>query len=118
VTAVAHLTPAKEREIILVADRYENPDLPAAIWRALKVYAAQDVKSYNMAVYLPPLGPADPMWAGFPALVHFVDRGDLAAKTVDVGGMEFYASAVVSADPFALAEALKRIADCGLRIAD
>ena len=36
-------------------------------------------------------------------------RGDLAAKTVDVGGMEFYASAVVSADPFALAEALKRM---------
>jgi hypothetical protein len=118
VAAVAHLVPAKEREIVLVADRYENPDLPAAIWRALKVYAAQDVKSYNMAVYLPPLGPADPGWAGFPVLVHFVDRGDLAAKTVDVGGMEFYASAVVSADPFALAEALKKIADCGLRIAD
>ena len=111
VTAVAHLTPAKEREIILVADRYENPDLPAAMWRALKVYAAQDVKSYNMAMYMPPIGPADPAWAHFPVLVHFVDRGDLNAKTVDVGGMEFYASAVVSADPFALAEALKRIAD-------
>jgi galactose-1-phosphate uridylyltransferase len=108
VAAVAHLTPAKEREIVLVADRYENPDLPAAIWRALKVYAAQDVKSYNMAVYLPPLGPTDPAWAGFPVLVHFVDRGDLAAKTVDVGGMEFYASAVVSADPFALAEELRK----------
>jgi hypothetical protein len=108
VTAVAHLVPAKEREIILVTDRYENPDLPAALWRALKVYAAQDVKSYNMAMYMPPLGPADPGWAGFPVLAHFVDRGDLAAKTVDVGAMEFYASAVVSADPFALAEELRR----------
>jgi len=107
VTALAHLTPAKEREIILVADRYENPDLPAALWRALKVYAAQDVKAYNLAVYMPPLGEPDPDWRGFPVLAYLVDRGDPAAKTADVGAMEMYASAVVSSDPFALAEAMK-----------
>jgi len=36
-----------------------------------------------------------------------VDRGDPAAKTADIGAMELYASAVVSSDPFDLAEALK-----------
>jgi hypothetical protein len=108
VTALAHLVPAKDREMILVAGRFDAPDLPAAIWRALKVFAAQDVKSYNLAVYMPPMGAPDPAWAGFPVLVHLVDRGDLAAKTADIGAMEMYASAVVSADPFALAEAMKK----------
>lgn len=107
VAAVAHLTPAKEREIVLLAERFESPDLPRALHRALKVYARQDVKSYNLAVYMPPLGAPDPGWKGFPCLVHLVDRGDPAAKTADVGAMEMYASAVVSADPFQLAEAMK-----------
>ena len=110
VAALAHLTPAKEREIVLVADRFENPDLPQALWRALKVYAREDVKSYNLAVYMPPLGPPDPAWRGFPCLVHLVDRGDPAAKTADVGAMEMYASSVVSADPFKLAEAMRKSA--------
>ena len=108
VAAFAHLAPAKDREMILVADRFDAPDLPAAIWRALKVFAAQDVKSYNLAVYMPPMGAPDPTWAGFPVLVHLVDRGDLAVKAADIGAMEMYASAVVSADPFALAEAMKK----------
>jgi hypothetical protein len=108
VTAVSHLAPAKEREIILVTDRFDNPDLPQALWKALKVYAAQDVKSYNLAVYMPPLGEPDPEWRSFPVLVLLVDRGDPGAKTADVGAMEMYASAVVSSDPFAVAEAMKK----------
>lgn len=108
VAALSHLVPAKEREIILVADDLASPDLPEALYKALKVYAAQDVKSYNLAVYMPPLGPPDADWAGFPTLVFLVDRGDPAAKTADVGAMEMYASAVVSSDPFAVAEEMRR----------
>ena len=108
VRVVAHLTPAKERELILIADRFDDPDLPQAVWRALKVYADLDVKSYNLAVYMPPLGKPDPDWKGFPVLVHLVDRGDPAAKTADVGAMEMYASSVVSSDPFQVAEAMKK----------
>jgi hypothetical protein len=111
VAALAHLVPTKEREIILVADRFDAPGLPKAVWRALKVYAAQDVKSYNLAVYMPPLGDPDPAWKGFPVLVHLVDRGDPSAATADIGAMELYASAVVSSDPFALAEAMKKPSD-------
>jgi len=107
VTALAHLTPAKEKELILVCPALEAPETAAAIHRVLKVYAGLDVKSYNLAVYVPPLGPADPEWKGFPVLVHLVDRGDPGAKTADIGAMELYASAVVSSDPFALAEAMQ-----------
>ena len=116
VTALAHLTPIKEKELVLVADRFDEADLAAGIHRALKVFAALDVTSYNLAVYMPPLGPTDPDWEGFPVLVHLVDRGSPEAKTVDVGAMELYTSSVVSSDPFALAAALngnaERDADC------
>ena len=108
VAMLAHLTPAKERELVLVAPSYDDPDLPKAVWRALKTYAALDVKAYNLAVHMPPLGPPDPAWDGFPTLVYLVDRGNPAAKTTDIGAMELYASTVVSADPFAVAETLRR----------
>ncbi|HUS44577.1 MAG TPA: hypothetical protein VM219_00875 [Phycisphaerae bacterium] len=107
VTALAHLTPAKEKELILLCPALDAPDTASAIHRALRIYAGLDVKAYNLAVYMPPLGPADAAWEGFPVLVHLVDRGDPGAKTADIGAMELYASAVVSSDPFDLAEALK-----------
>ena len=109
VTALSNLVPAKEREIVLVTDRFDNPDLPQALWKALRVYAAQDVKSYNLAVYMPPLGKVDPDWRGFPVMVYLVDRGDPGAKTADIGAMEMYASAVVSTDPFLVAEEMRKM---------
>jgi hypothetical protein len=109
VTALAHLVPVKEKELVLLADRFDSPDLAPAVHRALKVYARLGVESYNMAVYMPPLGPADPAWEGFPVLVHFVDRGSPGAKTADVGAMELYTSSVVSSDPFDVAAALRRM---------
>jgi galactose-1-phosphate uridylyltransferase len=120
VTALAHLVPVKEKEIVLVCESLESPDTAAAIHRALRLYGRPplDVKSYNLAVYLPPLGDPDPEWATFPVLVHLVDRGDLAAKTADVGAMELYASSVVSSDPFGVAEALRGNAECGTRNAE
>jgi len=107
VTALAHLVPVKEKELVLVADRFDEPDLAPAVHRALKAYARLGVESYNMAVYLPPLGPADPAWESFPVLAHFVDRGSPGAKTADVGAMELYTSSVVSSDPFDVATALR-----------
>ena len=39
-------------------------------------------------------------------VVRMVDRGDLASRTSDVGGMELFAESVVASDPFWVAEAL------------
>ena len=108
VITLAHLTPVKERELVIVADDgLDSAGLPQAIWRALKVYAHLGVESFNLAVYAPPLGDADPAWADFPVQVYLVDRGDPGTKSADVGGMELYTSSVVSSDPFAVAEALR-----------
>jgi len=108
VTTLAHLTPVKERELVIVADDgLDSAGLPQALWRALKIYTRLDVKAFNMAVYTPPLGDPDPAWADFPVQVYLVDRGDPATKSADIGGMELYTSSVVSSDPFALAEAMK-----------
>jgi len=111
VATLAHLTPVKERELVLVAPSYDDPDLPRAVWRALKTYAALGVESFNLAVHTPPLGEPDPAWEGFPTLVYLVDRGDPSSRTTDWGGMELYASSVVSADPFDVAEALRASAE-------
>jgi hypothetical protein len=110
VRALAHLTPVKEKEIVLVCRSLDAPETAEAIYRALRVYAALDVKCYNLAVYMPPLGEPDPAWEGFPVLVHLVDRGDPGAKTADVGAMELYSSTVVAGDPFVLAEAMNDVA--------
>jgi len=109
VAICAHLTPLKERELVLVAPSYAAPDLPRAVWRALKAYARLGVCSFNLAVHTPPLGGPDPAWDGFPTLVYLVDRGDPRLRTTDVAGMELYGSSVVSADPFAVAEALRSV---------
>ncbi len=107
VRALAHLVPVKEKEIVLVCPALDAPETAEAIYRALRAYADLDVKCYNLAVYMPPMGEADPAWEGFPVLVHLVDRGDPGAKTADVGAMELYSSSVVSSDPFRLAEAMQ-----------
>ena len=110
VTTMAHLTPIKERELVIVADDgLDSAGLPKAVWRALKVYTRLGVESFNLAVYAPPLGGADPAWAEFPVQVFLVDRGDLKTKTADIGGMELYTSSVVSSDPFRLVEAVRNL---------
>jgi len=108
VAMLAHLTPLKERELVFVAPSYDDPELPRAIWGGLKTFAALGVESYNLAVHTPPLGEPDPDWEGFPTVVYLVDRGDPGSRTTDVGGMELYASSVVAADPFDVAEALRQ----------
>ena len=110
VTTLAHLAPIKERELVIVADDgLDSAGLSEAVWRALKGYARLDVKAFNMAVYMPPLGETDPAWADFPVQVYLVDRGDPATKSTDIGGMELYTSSVVSSDPFAVAEVVRQV---------
>ena len=46
-------------------------------------------------------------WDSMPPVVHLVDRGDPDSHSSDIGAMELYAAAVVGADPFAVADALR-----------
>ena len=106
VKGLAYLTPIKEKEILLWAPTVGEP-LYNAVHAVLEKYMKLCSISYNLALYLPPLGPSREKWEGFPALVRIVDRGDPNNKTADFGAMELYAASVVSSDPFRVAEIMQ-----------
>jgi len=107
VTVVAHLTPVREKEVLILAKGPGDP-LAGAAYRVLDCLMTRlGVRSFNLVVYMPPLAPTPEDWSGFPHMVRIVDRGDPMKRTNDVGAMELYASPVISTDPFHLIEALR-----------
>ncbi len=103
---IASLTPTKEREVVLLAGRWE-PELSDRIYDVL-AHLRDDlgVASFNLALAPPPLTPGE-RWQGFPVLAWIVDRGDPGSRTADFGAMELYGASVVGADPLALAASLR-----------
>ena len=90
-----HLTPIKEKEVIILTDDISN--LPHALSKTLRWYHDIGVRSFNLAVFLPPVDEKDV------CLVKIVDRGNLENRTCDIGCMELLArTSVVSSDPFKL----------------
>lgn len=107
------LTPIKDREVLLMvrAPRME-PSALLPLWDA--VYAVlraliddQGMRSFNLAVYLPPYGVTAEVWDDLPICVRIVDRGDPMTRAVNFGAMELFAGSVVSTDPFAVAAAAR-----------
>ena len=106
VDVLCHLTPVKEKEVVLVASALDG-QAAGAIYETLAVFRDQlAVRSFNLGALLPPLAPTDESWEGFPVFIRIVDRGDLGTRTSDIGGMELFAESVVAADPFAVHRAL------------
>ncbi len=106
---MASLVPIKEREVVIVGrPGQDERSLASAIARALDAYRALGVVSHNMVAYVPPLAGDAAQWSAFPPVVRLVDRGDPGSRTSDIGAMELYAASVISADPFAVSEALHR----------
>lgn len=101
---LAHLTPIKEKELILLSGSM-GEDLYRGIFQLIRLYIeVLSVRAFNVAVYLPPLGPTDEDWTDFPLIVRMVDRGDPASATSDIGAMEMFAQPVVASDPWRLAK--------------
>ena len=108
-TVAASLTPIKEREIILWGPSLDD-QFCQAVYRVLSCLRDSfRVRSFNLALSLPPLGPTPESWAGFPVLARVVDRGDPTSRTADLGAMELYASSVVASDPFEVAVHLQKV---------
>ncbi len=104
---LAYLTPIKEKETLLISDDLDD-DFIEAVYKTLRCFVQRlGVRSFNLALYWPPIDHVEEDWSGFPAIVRIVDRGDPNNKTADVGAMELYASSVVASDPFRVAEALQ-----------
>jgi hypothetical protein len=107
VTIVAHLTPIKERELLIVSTRgmdERDPAFADAVARALLAYRDRiGVRSFNLALWR---GPLDGRWTDFPPIVRLVDRGDLFTRPSDIGAMELYGTPIVGSDPYELIAAL------------
>jgi hypothetical protein len=114
VAIVSTLTPVKERELLIIGQPgmdERDPAFAATVARAVVAYRdLLGVRAFNMALHRPPIdhaaAPAD-RWDTMPPVVHLVDRGDPDSHSSDIGAMELYAAAVVGADPFAVADALR-----------
>jgi len=103
---LAHLTPIKENEVIIISDRLDDM-LKCAVYKVLRCFVETlGVRSFNLALYMRPIDTVPEDWRGFPIVVRVVDRGDLNNKTADFGAMELYGSSVITSDPFRVAQAL------------
>ena len=107
VRAFASLSPIKEKELVVIGEDPGDASLGRAVGALLRGYVEDlGVRAFNVAFYMPPIGPAQEDWADFPTVVYIVDRGDPSNRTSDMGAMELYAASVVASDPFRVAEAL------------
>jgi hypothetical protein len=108
VATLAHLTPIKERELLVVGPPgmdERDPSFTDAVARALLAYRDRlGVRSFNLALWREPL---DGRWPGFPPIVRLVDRGDPFSRPSDIGGMELYGTPIVGADPYEVIQALR-----------
>jgi hypothetical protein len=101
---MAYLTPIKEKEFLLLSDDFLELAKPISL--ILKCYYKLGVRSFNLAIFMPPLNSKDTF------LARIVDRGNPLERTSDIGGMELYAgTSVVASDPFILIEKLKDFLD-------
>lgn len=112
VMLLAHLTPVKEREILVVGrpgmDERE-PSFADAVTHALATFRDRlGVRSFNLALWRRPLvgGDAVTAWDGFPPIVRIVDRGDPFSRPSDIGAMELYGTPIVASDPYDVIAAL------------
>ncbi len=107
VKILAHLTPFKDNEVILLAEEL-NLSFKNMIYDVLACFRDRlGVNSFNLGLVTPPLAETEESWADFPVTAWLVDRGDPGSRVSDIGGMEIYAASVVSSDPFELARELR-----------
>jgi hypothetical protein len=110
VVLAAHLTPRKERELLVIGSPgMEETDSPFADALAQTLIAYRDrvgVSSFNLALWRPPLAMAEG-WEAIPPIARLVDRGDPYLRPSDIGAMELYGTPIVGSDPYDLIEALR-----------
>jgi len=109
VITLASLTPIKEREVLVIGQPgmdERDRSFTDAVARVL--VASRDrlgVRSFNLALWRPPLAAADG-WDGIPPIVRIVDRGDPLQRPSDIGAMELYGTPIVGSDPYDVIAAL------------
>jgi hypothetical protein len=112
--AFAHLTPLRDREIVLLANQGPGrqgaraQDLADALYAILRgLIDRQGVRAFNVAIALPPLAATTEDWCDIPVIARLADRGDPLAASSDLGAMELFATGCVVSDPFEVASSLR-----------
>jgi hypothetical protein len=110
VSTLAHITPLKERELLVVGPPgMDERNAAFADEVSAALLALRDrlgVRSFNLALWRPPL--ADALgWEALGPLARIVDRGDPASRASDMGAMELYGTPVVGSDPWEVVAALR-----------
>ena len=114
VRILAHLTPFKDNEVVLMAGDLGLP-FKERLYEVLACFRDRlGVGSFNLSLVIPPLTETEENWDGFPVMAWLVDRGSPDSLVSDVGGMEIYASSVVASDPFELARRLREYLSDGV----
>jgi hypothetical protein len=108
VKVLAHLSPFKDNEVIIIANEL-GLSFKERLYEVLACYRDRlGIASFNLALVTPPLAETEENWDGFPVVAWLVDRGSLESQASDIGGMEIYAASVVASDPFELASGLRK----------
>lgn len=111
VRVLAHLTPLKEKECIVIGRSFDDA-FKHTLYEVLNCLTDNlNVVSFNLVIWQPPMTDTGEDWSDFPIIARMVDRGDPLNRTADFGSMELYAASVVSSDPFKVAGALWRCLD-------
>lgn len=109
VRAFAHLTPLRNREIVILYEPTQADLAPLADALTLVLRGLIDrlgTRSFNMAIALPPIDQQPAAEQGFPIIVRIGDRGPALTTRNDLGAMELYGTGVVNEDPFTVASRL------------
>jgi hypothetical protein len=109
IRALAHITPLRSHEVILVAPPEAGvagslaaQSLADAMYSVLRRLIDQHgVRAFNMAIAIPPA--LDQHWQDFPVLVRIGDRGPPLTSRGDIGAMELYGTGVIAVDPYEVA---------------
>lgn len=133
VRAFAHLTPARNREVVFLSQGVRREDERAngrtgdllalspsrplalsedyteALYLTLRhLIDRHGMRAFNIAIALPPLGHAPEDWSDMPIVARIADRGDPLTTRGDMGAMELFAANVITADPFEVAALLRQ----------
>jgi hypothetical protein len=111
VALLGHVTPVKERELLLVGTAggdERDASFVDALAKTLVGYRDRiGVRSFNLAIWRPPLGDGADAWGWLPPIARIVDRGDPFQRSSDIGAMELYGTPIVASDPYDLLAGLE-----------
>jgi hypothetical protein len=111
-----HLTPLRNREVLLIAEA-ATPFAPtetalvplaATLSHILRTLIDQQgMRAFNLVIALPSLHTAAASAATLPIIARLGDRGDPLSASADLGAIELYAMGAISSDPFVIAHRLR-----------